>query len=46
MGKKTAYVCIVLLIISLAACAAQQTAPSKVFSEDERIVELYVPGCV
>lgn len=45
MGKKAGYVCILLLIISLFACAAQQ-APIKVFSEDERIVELYVPGCV
>jgi hypothetical protein len=45
MGKKTGYVGILLVIMSLVACAAQQ-APTKVFSEDERIVELYVPGCV
>jgi hypothetical protein len=44
MGKKAGYVGMVLLIMSLFACAAQQV-PTKVFSEDERIVELNVPGC-
>jgi hypothetical protein len=44
MGKKTGYVCILLLIMTLFACATQ--LPTEVFSENERIVELSVPGCV
>jgi len=45
MGKKTNYIFILLLIVSLFACATQQV-PTKVFSENERIVQLSVPGCV
>jgi len=44
MGEKTGYACILLLIISLFACATQQV-PTEVFAENERIVELSVPGC-
>lgn len=44
MEKKISYVFILLLIMSLFACATQQV-PTKVFSENEKIVQLYVPGC-